>query len=811
MSLSSFQSKKYPILVTTKPILFPNRRIPILVKRTKGLAALEEALKNDKYIIVVPTKSGATDFENPESFFNVGVLAKVEHAKGSPENGFQTLIRAEERVFLSGFELFNTENLDGHSFYKAEISAQLSEEFKSNNQKLDSKLFSTQKNQIISVLNKIFSNFPTDSLEQRKFLEQAESLEQIVYFALEQVQMPNADKLSVLSEPSLEHQIQSLISKLVNYLNTLSDENEGHEKHKPISSSKETLLREKLDTPKQEDAQEESDLSLLERTFSEFNLTPEVRSVVNSELKKLKNLSPMSPDAHVTKTYLETLSQMPWNDENDTEINLEKAKEILNQQHFGLDQVKTRIIEHLAIIKLKGKSQGTSLILVGPPGVGKTTLASSIAEAMNRKFVRVSLGGVRDESDIRGHRRTYVGAMPGRIIQALKRSKSKRPVMLLDEIDKLGRGYAGDPAAALLEVLDPEQNTTFVDHYLDVPFDLSSVMFIATANSLEGIPAPLLDRLEIISLSGYSQEEKKQIALAHVLGKQFESTGIQPQSVIFTEEIIDHIISGYTRESGVRSLTRKIQGVLRYLAPKIATQEEQNKIIITEEIVESALGAKRFQKETLERNPAPGLVTGLAWTPVGGEILFIEASQMPGHGKMILTGQMGDVMKESAQIAHSLVRMRLQKMLPKMNFDKLDLHIHIPAGAVPKDGPSAGISLSLAIASCLLEKIVDPSLALTGEVSLRGAVLPVGGLKEKLLAARRAGVKKVILSERNRPDIKEIGAEMLSGIEIFYVNQIEEVFLTALNLDFSDVSGFSKNESYLSSVSGQNSQNMVEI
>ena len=552
------------------------------------------------------------------------------------------------------------------------------------------------------------------------------------------------------------------------------------------------------------------------RTKIEQSKMPEaIKKMALDEMRRFESLGNQSPETHVIRNYLDLLIAMPWEPDPESEINLAKARDVLNGDHYGLDKIKKRIIEHLATMKLKKGGRGLILLFVGPPGVGKTSLGQSIAKALDRKFVRASLGGVRDDAEIRGHRRTYIGAMPGRIIQGIKRAGSMNPVFLLDEIDKLGRGYQGDPSAALLEVLDPEQNSTFSDHYLDVPYDLSKVLFIATANTLETIPGPLLDRMEVIELTGYTVAEKAHIAKNHLVPKQLAEHGIEPKQLEITDEALHQLISHYTREAGVRDLQRKLAAISRASTTKLvenaekaaataadvgaatstpdtatvtdtgtafATAEAQP-IRVDVKDIEEILGPVRFEHEVTEKQTPPGVTTGLAWTPVGGEILFIESALMPGNGRLMLTGQLGEVMKESAQIALTLIRSRLPQVSASLEFDKKDLHIHVPAGAIPKDGPSAGIAILTSIASLFTGKPVNPKLAMTGEITLRGAVTPVGGVKEKVLAAHRAGVERVILSRKNQRDILEVPDEVKAKLKFDFVDDVADVLRIALALD----------------------------
>jgi ATP-dependent Lon protease len=549
-------------------------------------------------------------------------------------------------------------------------------------------------------------------------------------------------------------------------------------------NQREYVLRQQLKAIKEElgeDDGDQGDLDGLEERISKASLPSEADSVAKKQLKRLRSMQVGSAEYTVVRTYLDWILDLPWTNSTEDNMDIAEVRKVLDEDHYGLDKVKKRIVEYLAVRKLKKDKKGPILCLLGPPGVGKTSLGKSISRALGRKFVRVSLGGVHDEAAIRGHRRTYVGALPGQIIQGMKKSGTVNPVFMMDEVDKIGHDFRGDPSAALLEVLDPEQNNTFADHYLEIPYDLSNVMFVATANVADPIPPPLRDRMEILEIPGYTRREKLAISRQHLIPKQLEEHGLKPEQLSITDEAVEELIEHYTREAGVRSLERTIASVIRGVAVKVAEGDNTPRVIKTEDDLREYLGAIKFTSDVAERTEETGVVTGLAWTSVGGEILFIEATRMFGTGKLQLTGQLGDVMKESAHAALSYVRTNAEKYgIPKDFLEKSDLHVHIPAGGMPKDGPSAGITMFTAIVSLLTGIRVRHDVAMTGEISLRGRVLPIGGLKEKTLAAHRAGIKRVLVPERNKADLDEVPKEVRDELEFVFVSKLDEVLEAAL-------------------------------
>jgi ATP-dependent Lon protease len=549
-------------------------------------------------------------------------------------------------------------------------------------------------------------------------------------------------------------------------------------------NQREYVLRQQLKAIKEElgeDDGDQGDLDGLEERISKASLPSEADSVAKKQLKRLRSMQVGSAEYTVVRTYLDWILDLPWSNQTEDNMDIAEVRKVLDEDHYGLDKVKKRIVEYLAVRKLKKDKKGPILCLLGPPGVGKTSLGKSIARALGRKFVRVSLGGVHDEAAIRGHRRTYVGALPGQIIQGMKKTGTVNPVFMMDEVDKIGHDFRGDPSAALLEVLDPEQNNTFADHYLEIPYDLSNVMFVATANIADPIPPPLRDRMEILEIPGYTRREKLAIARQHLIPKQLEEHGLTSEQLTITDEAVEELIEHYTREAGVRSLERTIASVIRGVAVKVAEGDLTARTIKNEDDLREYLGAIKFTSDVAERTEETGVVTGLAWTSVGGEILFIEATRMFGTGKLQLTGQLGDVMKESAHAALSYVRTNAEKYgIPKDFLEKSDLHVHIPAGGMPKDGPSAGITMFTAIVSLLTGIRVRHDVAMTGEISLRGRVLPIGGLKEKTLAAHRAGIKRVLVPERNKADLDEVPKEVRDELEFVFVSKLDEVLQAAL-------------------------------
>ncbi|WP_238858588.1 endopeptidase La [Clostridium sp. YIM B02569] len=706
-----------------------------------------------------------------EDFHRVGVTFQV-NAIEKTEKGYKAEIKILDRVEIKTFSI-------EEDFIKAEF------EFAPDIIDLTEK----SKDEMVEYIKKVTREISENFKGSEKFMlavEGQKDLNKLMGYLSHFMQISNEEKYDLLETQSLKDRGLKFIDYLLKQKESLKLQFELAERftEKANKNYRETVLREQLKAIQEELNEGKSSASKKDKNYlnriEEAQMPDEIKEVALEELEKLESQSPNSAEYNVIKNYLELLIQLPWKKQEFKDIDLEEARRILDEQHYGLEKVKDRIIQHLAVMQLKNDKKGSILLLVGPPGVGKTSLGKSIAEALNRKYVRLSLGGVRDEAEIRGHRRTYVGAMPGRIIQSIKKAGEINPVMVLDEVDKLMASYNGDPASALLEVLDPEQNDTFTDHYLDVPYDLSNVFFIATANSLDTIPRPLLDRMEVIQISSYTMNEKFHIGKNHLIPSVLEDHGLNSSQLVIEDEALERIISEYTLEAGVRGLKKQIATLARVTSEKIVSNKVELPFKVKEDDLEDLLGRKVSSHDKAQDDNVPGVVTGLAWTSVGGEILFIEATGMLGSGQIVLTGQLGDVMKESAQISLSLLKSRLP--INAINFRERDIHIHVPSGSVPKDGPSAGIALFTALASLVTGIKVDSKLAMTGEITLRGAVLPIGGLKEKLLGAQRAGITKVLIPKDNVVDLNEVPQEVKEQLTIIAVETVEDVLRETLGI-----------------------------
>ena len=773
MTCSNVPTEDLPILPLRDMVLFPGVTMPILVGRKSSLALIDEAFKNKRHIGVTCQKNPNIEEPGINDIYTIGVIAEIIKVFQLPDGNTSVILQGKQR-----FSLLNiTKNTP---YLKGEIA--LLDDISVNKRDKEFKVLVDAIKDTTSEYLKYLGEPSRELLSSLRNIDGSNGL--LINFLCTNIPFSAARKESLLAESSIKERGLLLYSELGKELQLMEIKKDIHNKtHQYISQQqREHFLQQQIKTIQEElgDTSDSDIDELLERADNK-KWSKEVRQVFDKELKKLQRFHPQSPDYSVQYNYIENFLDLPWGEYTKDNFNLDNAMKQLNKDHFGLEKVKDRIIEHLAVLKLRGDMKSPIICLYGPPGVGKTSLGKSIAAALNRKYVRVSFGGLHDEAEIRGHRRTYIGAMPGRIIQGLQKAKSSNPVFVLDEIDKIGNDYKGDPAAALLEALDPEQNSAFHDNYLDVDYDLSKVLFIATANNLGTIDRPLLDRMELIDVSGYIMEEKVEIGRKHLVPKQLTEHGLKKGDVSIPKKTMEAIIEGYTRESGVRELDKKIAKIMRRIARKKGAEEEYNKNISVADLKE-LLGEKEYSKEIYEGNEYAGVVTGLAWTAVGGEILFIESSLCKGKGeKLTLTGNLGDVMKESAVIALQYVRSHAEELgIDEDVFEKWNLHIHVPEGAIPKDGPSAGITMITSIASSFTQRKVKANLAMTGEITLRGRVLPVGGIKEKILAAKRAGIKEIILCEQNRKDINEIQPEYLKGLTFHYVNNISEVLDIAL-------------------------------
>jgi ATP-dependent Lon protease len=764
---------KLPILPIRNTVLFPGVVIPITVGRKKSSKLVKQAYRKGKRIVgVVAQKDNFAEEPDPGDIYQVGTVAKIIKMLVLPDGNTTIIIQGKKRFRITSF-------VQEDPYLKATVE-HIEEKFPSkDNQEAVAVLQS-----IKEAAARILELNPEIPQEAQAALNNIDSPSFLTHFLSSNINVEVAEKQKLLETNDGMDRAKLLLEYMLKDIQMLELRREIHSKvHSDIDQQqRDYFLRQQMKVLQDElgDGGLDQDIDKMRLRGEKKGWGEAVHGHFVKELEKLSRMNPMAAEYPITYNYVELLLDLPWNEFTNDNFDLRKAKKILDRDHYGLEKVKDRIIEYLAVLKLKQNMKGPILCLYGPPGVGKTSLGKSIAKALGRKYCRMSLGGVSDEAEIRGHRKTYVGAMPGKIIQNIKKVQKGNPVFILDEIDKVRSDFRGDPSSALLEVLDPEQNSTFMDNYLEVEYDLSNVLFVATANSLDTIPAPLRDRMEIIEVTGYTLEEKVQIAKRHLVHKQRTEHGLQAKDVGFDKKALVTIIENYTRESGVRNLERKIAAVVRNVAKAIAL-EEPAEPKITETEVRQVLGAPVFDKELYQDNELPGVTTGLAWTQAGGEILFIEASLSRGKGKLTLSGQLGDVMKESAMTALSYLKSRADTLnIHHKIFENYDLHVHVPAGAVPKDGPSAGITMLTAVASAYTQRKVRSRLAMTGEITLRGKVLPVGGIKEKLLAARRAGMKDVILCDRNRKDVEEINERYLKGLEVHYVSTVDEVLSVAL-------------------------------
>jgi ATP-dependent Lon protease len=760
------------ILPLRNTVLFPGVVIPITVGRERSIKLIKEINKGNKIMGVVAQIN--PDQEDPtfDDLYRVGTVAKILRSLSMPDGNTMIIIQGKRRFTM-------TECIETEPYIKAKV-----EFMNDRNPKINDE-FRALTASIKEAAMQIVDLSPQLPSEAGIAIRNIDSLNFLINFISSNMNAEMAQKQKILAVEDIKERSHMVYEHLTKEVQMLQIKNEIQNKVRGDmdKQQREFFLQQQIRALQEElggDSPEREIENLL-KAGEPKRWSKDVHEAFKKEVEKLRRMNPMAPDYSQQLSYLQLLLDLPWNEHSKDNFDLKRAERILNEDHFGLDKVKERILEYLAVLKLKGDMKSPILCLYGPPGVGKTSLGKSIAKALNRKYARIALGGLHDESEIRGHRRTYIGAMPGRIINNLKKVKIGNPVFVLDEIDKVGRDFRGDPSSALLEVLDPEQNNAFHDNYVEIDYDLSNVLFIATANSLDTIQPALLDRMEIIEITGYTTEEKIKIAQKYLLPKQLENHGMKPKSLKLSDDILEYIITHYTRESGVRGLDKQLAAVVRFTAKELVMNGKGKKTEINIEQINKILGVHRVEPEMYQNNDEAGVVTGLAWTPVGGEILFVESRLTSGNGKLTLTGQLGDVMKESAITALTYLKSHATDLQidPKL-FDKWDVHIHVPAGAVPKDGPSAGITILTSLASVFTQRKVKPNLAMTGEITLRGKVLPIGGVKEKILAAKRAGIKDIIMCEQNRKDVTDIKSHYLEGLTIHYVSKMDDVIKLAI-------------------------------
>ena len=768
---------QYPVMPLKNTVLFPQQVIPIYVGRKKSLQLIDDLDPDNKYLVVVAQQDGSVEDPKEEDLYSYGTLALVLKTFDMPDNSKSAIVQGVDRVKILKYE-------EGDTYFMADVE-RIPESITSPDVQVEALAKSLK-----SSFTELIKISPNLNEEHAGMLSNIDRPSRLADRATSLLSVSNSEKQEVLEELDIKKRVENAINLLQKEIQRikLGEEIQTEVQDEISKTQREYYLREQMKTIQKELGEDNQTVELDELTkkIDDVKMSEEATKVAHKELDRLGRISPQSPEYSVARTYLEWLTDLPWSKSSKDNLNIKKAGKTLNEDHYGLEKVKERVLEYLAVRSLKKKVtkndtvRGPILCFTGPPGVGKTSLGKSIAKSMGREFVRISLGGVRDEVEIRGHRRTYIGALPGRIIQSLKKAKTNNPVFMLDEIDKLGSDFRGDPSSAMLEVLDPEQNHAFSDHYLEVDFDLSKVMFIATANYPDNIPHALYDRMEMLDFRGYIDDEKVKIAEKHLIPKQIKENGLTPKQVKFNEPGIKEVIRSYTRESGVRSLEREVSNVLRKIAVDVVNKKVKT-VNVSKKVVNDYLGIPKFQSDLAERTTKPGVVTGMAWTAAGGDILFVESSKMKGKGLLTLTGQLGDVMKESAAAAFTYVKSHTDILGLKENFaEKMDIHVHCPAGAIPKDGPSAGVGMFTSLVSLLTNKPVKSKLSMTGEITLRGNVLAIGGVKEKVTAAHRAGIKTIILPFANKRDLEEIPEHIKKDLSFHFAKEVMDVIDVAI-------------------------------
>ncbi len=773
----SSNTKNYPLLPLRDVIIFPHMVVPLFVGREKSISALEKAAKNGNELFLVTQKDASVLNPEREDVYDIGTVVNIIQMLRLPDNTVKVLIEGKHRAKISNFDC----KPEG---YFADVEE--CEDVLANQVSLEATVRSVKN--IFEQYVKLNKRIPPELLMSISSINDPSRLADIIVAHLT---MKIPEKQEILDAVDVEQRLQLLLEKMQGEIEVINVEKKirSRVKAQMEKSQKEYYLNEQMNAIQKELGNKEdgkSELAEMEDKLRAKNMPLDAKEKVAKEIKKLKSMSPMSAESAVVRNYIDWMLNLPWNEYTSDDNSVKHAKEVLDHDHFGLEDVKDRILEYLSVKNLvadSNKTSGTILCLAGPPGVGKTSICKSLATSMGREFVRISLGGVRDEAEIRGHRRTYVGAMPGKIIQAMKKAKTGNPVILLDEIDKMSSDFRGDPASAMLEVLDPAQNKNFTDHYIECEYDLSKVMFVMTANDVSRIPGPLYDRMEMIHIAGYTPHEKLQIAKRYLLDRAVSSHGLEDYPVSIADKVFTKIIRGYTKEAGVRNLERQVNTIARKIATDVVTNdvEKGKKYKVTDKVVEKYLGPMKFEGTNIESEPQVGLVNGLAWTSVGGELLHIEVVTVPGNGKIQVTGKLGEVMQESAKAALSWVRSLSDRLSIDHDwYNKNDIHVHVPEGATPKDGPSAGITMATALASAITNMPVKQNVAMTGEITLRGRVLPIGGLKEKLLAAKQAGITTIVIPEKNAKDLVKVPEEIKAGLDIHPVSQAAQVLNIAL-------------------------------